>query len=352
MPKAKKADKGKTLENYRPRYELSFVELLGHLSQTFNPMTIAREFNVSDDLVRYYKRKIAAFGTVQTPIELRGRPRKLLPAMEDRLREYIAAAEQSPTLDEMQTLLIEEYGVSLDPSSIWRALERMRVSHKKGERVYPNKDPDLRAGYLGRIISNYTARQMIFVDESASNERGLDRRYGWSPRGTAYKMTMTAQNRSKSWSILPAIGINGYLHYEIIQGGYDSERFINFIRGLLPKMQAFPGPRSVLVMDNCSTHHSKEVGLMCQQAGVVLEYLPPYSPDYNPIEQSFSTLKSWIRRNRSLATAAAGEQFGGFLHLAVMLSDVRKRARGYFKACQIPVTDEDVDVDYNELQYD
>ena len=65
-------------------------------------------------------------------------------------------------------------------------------------------------------------------------------------------------------------------------------------------MNPFPGPRSVLVLDNVNSHLSEDLATMCEEAGVRLEYLPPYSPDYNPIEESFSALKAWMRRNREL----------------------------------------------------
>lgn len=57
---------------------------------------------------------------------------------------------------------------------------------------------------------------------------------------------------------------------------------------------------------------------MCEEAGVLLQYLPPYSPDLNPIETSFAILKSWIRRHFELAQAYADDrQYGQFLDLAV-----------------------------------
>ena len=62
-------------------------------------------------------------------------------------------------------------------------------------------------------------------------------------------------------------------------------------------MNLFPGPRSVLVLDNIGTYLSEDLAAMYEEAGVRLEYLPLYSPDYNPIEESFSALKTWMRRN-------------------------------------------------------
>ena len=55
---------------------------------------------------------------------------------------------------------------------------------------------------------------------------------------------------------------------------------------------------------------------MCTQAGVELIYLPPYSPDYNPIEQSFATLKQWMQRNNKLMEVYK-DDFEGFICLGL-----------------------------------
>jgi transposase len=74
----------------------------------------------------------------------------------------------------------------------------------------------------------------------------------------------------------------------------------------------YPGPRSILVLDNARIHHAQEIedlihnygrlcSYLCQwlltvSAGCRVEFLPPYSPDFNPIEQAFSVIKSHLRR--------------------------------------------------------
>jgi DDE superfamily endonuclease len=146
--------------------------------------------------------------------------------------------------------------------------------------------------------------------------------------------------RSRRWSILPAIGINGYLDYDIYHGSFNTERFNNFIRHLLSKMEAYPGPRSVLVMDNHTCHHSIELKSMCEEAGVIIEYLPPYSPDYSPIEQSFHGMKSWMQRNQDLASTF-GEWYEGFFTLAVINAVTPDQSRGYFRDAGFSVEEED-----------
>ena len=88
------------------------------------------------------------------------------------------------------------------------------------------------------------------MDESAANEHTAHSRYGWSPRGTACRVWY-AGRRLRRWSILPALGLNGYIDYDLYHGSYNKERFLNFVERLLvTKMNAYgPGvPRSVLIV--------------------------------------------------------------------------------------------------------
>lgn len=115
--------------------------------------------------------------------------------------------------------------------------------------------------------------------------------------------------------------MNGYLHYEIYPGSYDGDRFVAFVRSLLPKMTPFPGQRSVLIWDNNSTHGDSELEELAEQYGGVIEPLSAYSPDLNAIEESFAVLKAWIRRHRGLISHFDGN-YGAFLRTAITMSDL------------------------------
>jgi transposase len=71
----------------------------------------------------------------------------------------------------------------------------------------------------------------------------------------------------------------------------------------------------VLILNNTSCHRSQELKDMCDEAGVVLEFLPPYSPDFNLIKESFLALKTWVRRNRQLEEGF--KDFSDFLKLTI-----------------------------------
>ena len=68
-------------------------------------------------------------------------------------------------------------------------------------------------------------------------------------------------------------------------------------------MNPYPGKNSVIILDNAKIHHNRELVEMIKELGCRVEFLPAYSPDFNPIETAFSTIKSWIKRNRDFMNA-------------------------------------------------
>ncbi|KAH9450094.1 hypothetical protein Pst134EA_033143 [Puccinia striiformis f. sp. tritici] len=76
----------------------------------------------------------------------------------------------------------------------------------------------------------------------------------------------------------------------------DVEYFLEEV--LLPVMNPFPARNSILILDNAKIHHGGRIPLLCAEAGILLMYLPPYSPDMNPIEKVFLVLKSNLKRDQ------------------------------------------------------
>lgn len=70
--------------------------------------------------------------------------------------------------------------------------------------------------------------------------------------------------------------------------------FHDFIEGLLDRMQPFPAPNSVIVMDNARIHKNPHIVELIEEHGMHVLFLPPYFPDYNPIELAFSVIKAYV----------------------------------------------------------
>jgi len=109
--------------------------------------------------------------------------------------------------------------------------------------------------------------------------------------------------RGKRISAIAAICSEGLVDYELHSGTINGHTFADFVRGnLIPNMQPFDGTnsRSICILDNCSIHHIQEVKDLFQEAGILVFYLPPYSPDYMPIEETFSYIKYYLKEHNEL----------------------------------------------------
>jgi transposase len=93
-------------------------------------------------------------------------------------------------------------------------------------------------------------------------------------------------------SVLSAYTVDGYIASRTFKGTCTGEIFENFIIDeLFPLCNPYPGPRSVIIMDNASVYHAIQdrVVEVARRQGVWVRFLLPYSPDFNPIEESFGT---------------------------------------------------------------
>ena len=177
-------------------------------------------------------------------------------------------------------------------------------------------------------MSNYTSEMLVYIDESAANEYTAYRKRGWAEYGII-PWVKRPLARSQRWSILPAYIIDGVLTSFIYHGGINAALYLWFLKEqVLPRCSLFPGPRSVLVMDNCSTHLVHEVREVCDRYGVILMFLPLYSPDFNPIEELFSVIKAWLKKHHELARTM---QFKQFLQSAVDACNQPRFVKAHFE---------------------
>jgi transposase len=127
-----------------------------------------------------------------------------------------------------------------------------------------------------------------------------------------------------SYSVLPALSLDGILHAKIVENGFKMDTFNEFISELLTLMNPYDPvlhpANSVIILDNCRIHKDPQMIQMVHDwwvyiyhtgshvwplySGMRIEFLPPYSPDLNPIELCFSAMKAWIRRHADEANQA------------------------------------------------
>lgn len=133
--------------------------------------------------------------------------------------------------------------------------------------------------------------KLVFLDESGINT-DLTRIYGRSVGGSRCT-DKTPLNTPKSTTILSSIRLNGEIAYTTYQGGTTNDKFIDYLKNVLaPTLH----DGDIVVMDNMKTHHSKAVRSVIDELHINVVYLPPYSPDFNPIEMMWSKIKSILRK--------------------------------------------------------
>ncbi len=144
---------------------------------------------------------------------------------------------------------------------------------------------------------------LVFWDESGVNIN-LTRRYGRS-QSSQRVVDHAPLNTPQSTTILSSIRLTGEKIFTTYTGGTTGERFVAYLKEtLIPTLRT----GDIVVMDNMRSHHVKAVGELLRQNGLIPLYLPPYSPDLNPIEMMWSKMKAilrkWKIRNNTLLLSA------------------------------------------------
>lgn len=154
--------------------------------------------------------------------------------------------------------------------------------------------PDVRSKRKNWVenLPNYDKEKLVFLDESGVNIN-MTRIYGRSLGGTR-SVDKAPLNTPTNTTILSSIRINGESSYTTYSGGTTGDKFVEYLKNTL--IQTLHDG-DIIVMDNMRSHHVKEVSetINNSEKNLTLLYLPPYSPDFNPIEMMWSKIKSILR---------------------------------------------------------
>jgi len=139
----------------------------------------------------------------------------------------------------------------------------------------------------------HNARQYVFLDECGVTT-DLLRRYGRSPRGTRLH-DHTPCGHWQTHTVIAALRPDAITAPAVFDGPIDTASFLAYVEQVLvPTLR----PGDVVILDNLAVHKQPDVRAAIERAGAHLRFLPPYSPDFNPIEQVFAKLKAFLRAVR------------------------------------------------------
>jgi transposase len=166
------------------------------------------------------------------------------------------------------------------------------------------RNEEARAAWCAAVV-RFDPQQFVFVDES-STHTSLTHLYGWAPHDQRARGAVPREHRTNT-TLVAALTPDGLHEPWMIEGAMNSETCHWYIREQLgPTLR----PGQVVVLDNLSVHKAASIRQALAARGCDLLFLPPYSPDFTPIEQAFSKLKA-ILRGLGARTRAALEQAVG-----------------------------------------
>jgi transposase len=181
------------------------------------------------------------------------------------------------------------------------------------------------------VAERIDARRLVFVDECGTNT-SLSPLYAYSPKGQRARC-LVPRNWGANITLLSSMSTEGMGASLAVESSTTREVFEAYVEHVLaPSLR----PGQVVVMDNLSSHKGGRVSELIEERGSELLYLPPYSPDLNPIEEAFAKVKASLRKfearacealveamGRALDAVTAGDAWGFFEH------------RGYRVAAQL-----------------
>ena len=268
------------------------------------------------------------------------------------LIDYINEINPCIGLIEMMVILEEEFHVHYSRQQIGSALKFSGFTQKSVEYTAIERNQAARAHYLHMMRPTYeggffSSDMLVFMDETHVNEKKARMRMGWSRKGTPVrKIVPRAIGLAGANSGLCAMNTSGMLCVHVVNtradGTVDRIAVENWlVEDLLPMMNAYPAPNSVLIMDGASVHNGDAIEALCQQRGILVLYLPAYSPDYNPIELVFSAVKRKLRNVYDKYPQMNANELKHAFEFCLWNSCSAENAIAYYTNCNIVVTPEE-----------
>lgn len=141
---------------------------------------------------------------------------------------------------------------------------------------------------------DWAATRLKFLDESGLY-LGMTPSYGWAPAGERV-VDSVPTNYGTAWTTVACIGLGGVQAPWLLAGAMDGAAFDTYVTQVLgPTLQ----PGDIVVLDNLAAHKQAAVRATVEERGATVEFLAPYSPDFNPIELCWAKVKPLLRRAKA-----------------------------------------------------
>jgi transposase len=178
-------------------------------------------------------------------------------------------------------------------------------------------------GWFRRRARSLRHRRFIFVDETAVNT-AMTRRYGRAPRGERAHDS-APRSYGTHTSVIGAMGLRGLVAALTVEGAVDTDCFNAYLEQVLrPRLRR----GDVVVLDNLTAHRASRIEEVAAGRGAQVLWLAPYSPDFSPIEQCWSKIKTFMRGVKARTEDELDKALAQAIGL-VTKADIR----GWFRHC-------------------
>ena len=245
-----------------------------------------------------------------------------------RLLSYIKnSLNQNPfqTLDMLKVKILTKFDITISKKTVSNYMKIIGYSKKKIVRRLYNtkllKDHLATRKKMKKRLKNINKEDIVCIDECAIN-REVYAKSGWCHKSKLLERHMKLKELPKNHSLIMAISNKKIVQYKLYkQQAINTDLYYLFLEELVKNFQ-----NKYILMDNVSFHKSKRILELINNSNNKILFIPPYSPDFNPIEEVFSELKSFIRRQITPTTMNKDIQL-----LLKKFSNKQINLEGYYK---------------------
>jgi transposase len=243
---------------------------------------ISRMFNIDEKTLYWWRKRREKNGNVKAALGYqKGHSHKI-----KELDSFVKFLEENQ--DITINKLIEKFG-NMHKNTVYNYLKKLGI-HIKKTFLYQERDEEKRKEFREKV-GKIKEENLIFIDETGIDDNEFYK-YGWAKKGKRLFSNKPAY-KNKRVSIIGALNQGKVLAPCVFEGHCNSELFEAYVENILVPILK---PGQTIILDNASFHKSKRIKKLIEYTGCTVLFLPPYSPDLNPIEHFWFAIKHSVRK--------------------------------------------------------